>query len=268
MNKKLFLIIPSLLLLCLPEVGAAKDEKAYLGVVLHKVPSELRTELNLKVYEGAIIDKVVENSPADDGGLVEGDIIMTFKGEKVRGVNHLSRLVRKSSPDEKVEMEIVRDGKKKKIKIKLGKREKSEVEISIPKIKIEEYEKKIRLPKIEICIPKRVWLGVNVHPLNEELAKYFGVKKGVLILEVEDDSPAEHAKMKPGDVIIEIDGEKIKDRDDIIEVLDDKEEGDSVKIKVVREKKEKKFEVKLEQSPSYKHWKWRPMDFIRPFSRV
>ncbi len=91
-------------------------------------------------------------------------------------------------------------------------------------------------------------LGVTVESLTDQLANYFGVKegKGVLVTEVFDNSPAEKAGLKAGDVIIEVDNQKIDDTGDLLTALTKKEEGEII-IKVIRNRAEQSIKVKVEK---------------------
>lgn len=91
-------------------------------------------------------------------------------------------------------------------------------------------------------------LGVTVESLTDQLASYFGVKegKGVLVTEVLDKSAAERAGIKAGDVILEVDNQKIGGTGDLINSLSKKEEGD-VTVKIVRDHQEQTLTVKLEK---------------------
>jgi serine protease Do len=97
----------------------------------------------------------------------------------------------------------------------------------------------------------RGWLGVYIQPINEDLQKQFNLpsRDGALISEVMADSPAEDAGMKRGDVIVELDGEKIKDTNHLRITTAEKKVGSKVKVKVVRNGKEKMLTVKIAEMP-------------------
>jgi serine protease Do len=91
-------------------------------------------------------------------------------------------------------------------------------------------------------------LGVSVQSLTEQLGSYFGVKdgEGVLVTEVANDSAAAKAGLKAGDVILEIDDQKVKNINDLMSTLAKKEEGQMV-LKVLRNREDKKLTVTLEK---------------------
>ncbi len=100
---------------------------------------------------------------------------------------------------------------------------------------------------IMIC-EGRPRMGVALQPITPQLGEYFGVKdaQGVLISSVIEGSAAEKAGLKAGDVIISIDGKKIEDAGDVVEIVHEKAEG-TLRIVVVRDKQEKNFTVILEK---------------------
>jgi hypothetical protein len=103
-------------------------------------------------------------------------------------------------------------------------------------------------------------LGVQVQELNEDLAPYFKVepKSGVLILEVREDSPAEKAGLKAGDVITKVDKETVADPQELIEAMKDYEEGEAVTIEYVRQGKTATVKVELEYADGHGFEFWGP----------
>jgi membrane-associated protease RseP (regulator of RpoE activity) len=214
-------------------IAVVAEEKlgAWLGVSIQDLDKELREELGVEERRGAVVLDVVEDSPAEEAGLQENDVIIEFDGEKIR--------------DTKVEIVIVRDGKKKTIEVTLGKRPKKlskSIFISPGK----------RGSMVWLGSGPGVWMGVELQELNASLAEYFQVEEdgGVLITEVEEESVADEAGLRPGDVIVAMDGEGVSDADDIYDFLENKEEGDSVEIEYVRKGKRAKTTVELEECES------------------
>jgi serine protease Do len=93
----------------------------------------------------------------------------------------------------------------------------------------------------------RGWLGVSIQPITDEIASYYGLKsnKGALVMEVFPGDPADKAGIKAKDVIVEVDGRTVEDSRDLTSIVADIEVNKKVKVKLVREGKEKTVEVMI-----------------------
>lgn len=93
----------------------------------------------------------------------------------------------------------------------------------------------------------RGWLGVGIQDIDDEMAEYYGIrdKKGVFISEVFPDDPADQAGIKAKDIIIDVNGEKIKTSRQLTRIIAGFHVGEIIKIKVLRDGKEKTFKVKI-----------------------
>jgi membrane-associated protease RseP (regulator of RpoE activity) len=90
-------------------------------------------------------------------------------------------------------------------------------------------------------------LGTQVSTMTPELRTFFGARDGVglLVQHIEPGSAAEAAKVRVGDVLVEVDGHRIEHVSDVRDALADRNKGDVVEVKVVRNKKLKKLEATL-----------------------
>ena len=79
-------------------------------------------QYNLKSKEGVFITDVIKNSPAETGGLKRGDIVLSFDGKKIKSVEDLQKIIRRRA-DKEVDIEIIRNKKKKILEAKVGKKE-------------------------------------------------------------------------------------------------------------------------------------------------
>ncbi len=226
-----------------------EKKKAWLGVYLQDLTWDIKEALGLESKRGALVREVVKGSPADEAGLKQEDVIIKFDGNRVRNSSHLTRLIRSCSPGEKVKLTILREGEKKTISLTLGKRPKDLLSGELEFEPLEHKLKGIKPYIYSFSIFSGSRIGVKVQDLTEQLGDYFGVEdgEGALITEVEEDRPAFEAGLKAGDVIVEVDGEKIEDAEDLMEILSEKEGGDEVKLKVIRDGRPKTFEVQVEE---------------------
>lgn len=93
------------------------------------------------------------------------------------------------------------------------------------------------------------YIGVQLTELTDQLRSYFGVKegRGVLISAVNEDSPAEKAGLKAGDVIISIDGDDVESYGEVKEAVTEKDEGEKVEVTVIRNNRASTFSVEVDQ---------------------
>ena len=210
------------------------SQKGYLGVSIKKISSEEKEEFG--VSHGVIVTKVVEGKAADKAGIKEDDIIQFFDGEKIRTTSNLIGAVRETKPGTRVTIKLIRKGKKKDITVVMGKLKSRHLWFDKDK-------------NVMLISGGRVYLGIHLQELNEDLAEYFGVKEdeGVLVVKVKKDSPAEKAGLKSGDVITKIDNKNVSSSKDIHKILSDFEDGDKVDIAVVRHKRSKVLKAVLKE---------------------
>ena len=241
----------------------AKEHKGgskigWLGVYIQDITKDMKEALDLKSKRGVLVRDVVNDSPADEAGIEQEDVIIRFEGKKVRNSSHLTSLIRDSSPDEEVELKILRDGKERIITVTLGKRPRDLLSYEYEFEPFLREAKRIKPHTYSFCFFSGSRIGVKVQDLTEQLGEYFGVEdgEGALITEVEEDMPAHQAGLKAGDVIVEVDGEEIDDTEDLMDAISETEEGDKVEIKVIRNRKPESFVVEVEEGEE-----WSSFDF-------
>ncbi|MGD0922461.1 MAG: PDZ domain-containing protein [Terriglobia bacterium] len=223
---------------------------AWLGVRLEEVTAEKAKELKLAGEYGVIVKDVEENSPAAKAGLAQGDVILEFAGEKVRGTAHFRRLVRETPAGRTVSLQVSRAGQTRTLTAKLEAGGDRTFQLpAMPPMP--------DMPKIEVPEFDFVWhaqgarLGISGDDLTPQLAEFFGVKqgKGVLVREVVVGSAAAKAGLKAGDIIVAVDGKEVTSVSKLRRALaGDKEEKEARKatLTIVRDKREQTVAVELE----------------------
>jgi serine protease Do len=98
-------------------------------------------------------------------------------------------------------------------------------------------------------VERNFWTGMEVNIVDQRIAKYFGLKnaEGVIISDIKKNSPAEKAGLKVGDIILEINGERIQNEETIISIINDAKAGDVLDLKVYRDKKTFSVNMTLEK---------------------
>jgi serine protease Do len=235
------------------------DGGAYLGVSTEDVSKENMARYGMRDVRGVGVTEVMKDSPAEKAGLRKDDVILRFDGESVTSVRKLTRLVSESSADQTVRLTISRGGAEQEVTATLSKRDfngllRGKINDEIWK-GVEKDWPKIELGKLEtlgdgnfvFALGNRR-IGVSTQTLSKQLAEYFGVKDGgVLITSVTENSPAAKAGLKAGDVITAIDGEKVASPGDLTRGLSKKETGD-VSLTVMRDKNVRTVTVTPEKS--------------------
>ncbi len=235
-----------------------RSKGAWLGVYIQDITSEIKEAMDLKSKRRVLIREVDKDSPADEAGMKQEDVVIEFEGKKVGDSSNLTRLIQSSSPGEEVELKILRDGKEKTITVTLGKRPKSAFFYEYEYEPFGDKGKRTKSYSYSFSFFSGSRIGVKVQDLTEQLGNYFGVEdgEGALITEVKEDMPAHKAGLKAGDVIVEVDGDKIDDTEELMNVISEKEKGDKVGIKVIRNNKPESFEVEVEEGEE-----WSSFDF-------
>jgi len=245
MKHKRLLLVSLLVLTSLALIGSAAEakskelpkaktaQKAFMGIYLQDIDKDTQEALDLKSSRGVLVEGVVDDSPADKAGLKEQDVILSFEGQKVDDSDQLRELLSGHKPGDEVEVRIIRDGSQKTIQLELGKSgDMEDFDISIPELG--------DMQSFSFSVPSfnRPRMGVQISDLTEQLGEFLGVKggKGALITEVIEESPAEKAGLKAGDVIVRIGDDKIKSSTDVYQALEGKEKGEEVNVEVIRDK--------------------------------
>jgi serine protease Do len=186
----------------LPQLKTGKVIRGWLGVMIQNITPEMAESFNLKDTEGALVGDVLEDTPAEKAGIKRGDVIVKVDDKKIENAAMLSRLVASIAPETKVIMTVIRDGKEKNIEVEIG---------TMPGGETTEEQAKT----------ESAW-GITAQNVTPEMARKFEWdegEKGVIITEVEPDSPAEEGKLKPGDLIKEINRRKIQNLRDYKETM-------------------------------------------------
>lgn len=238
------------LVLLLASAGAfASTTGGYLGVYTSDIDAAMLEALDFE-EDGILINDVIKETPAAEAGLKAGDIIMQVNDRKMISTKSLKRALWRVDPGEEVSLVIWRDGKKKTMKVKVA--EKPEKEHFGHGFVITDDDGGSWSHSWGANAKKRSFLGVELDRLNDQLAGYFGVKEGegALISRVVEESGAEKAGLKAGDVILTVAGEEIEDTGDVSDAIRDKEPGEEVEVVIMREKKKQTIKATLGERES------------------
>ena len=99
--------------------------------------------------------------------------------------------------------------------------------------------------KIESLSKPILNLGISIRTVDEALSKKLNMEQGLYVVEVNAFSPAEKAGVKAGDLIVKVDGQRVKTFDELKEIKNSKSEGDTIKLEVIRDGQTKTMDVTL-----------------------
>jgi serine protease Do len=197
-----------------------KVSRGFLGIALQPLSDELAKEFKLDGSTGALVAEVTSKSPAEKAGIEAGDVVVAVNDKKVEGPRELQLLVAAIAPGTKVDVKLIRDGKEKTVNVLLGERPTRNVAAN------DQPEGKAEPDVLD---------GVTVGDINAETRKQFELpdnSKGVVITEIDPDSPSAEAGLKVGDVIHEINREPITSAKDAVDLSEKLKQDKKVLLRV------------------------------------
>ena len=228
---------------------------SYLGLGLVEVDADRASAVKLGEARGAEITRVEEGSPAEKAGLKPGDILLSYNGENVLGVQQLVRLVQETPEGRKIKVQFWRDGKMQTTTVITGipgpRLHRTPLDPGLVGLQIPEF-RNFTMP--DVPNPLLVWrsmtLGIECEPVDSQLAQYFGVKRGVLVRSVEKGSAAEKAGLRAGDVVTAIGDRSVATPRDLSSFMrTQRSNSKSVLVALVRDHKELTVNVATSENP-------------------
>jgi len=201
----------------LPQLKKGRIVRGWLGVMIQKITPELKEKLRLKDEKGALVADVTAGGPAGKAGIKRGDVIISFDGKEIKEMKELPLIVASTPVNKKAIVEVIRKGKKKSFKVKIG---------------ILKEEKEVQQETAQ----EELNLGMTVEEITPDLARHFGIPKerGLVVIQVEKDSPAAEAGLRRGDLIIEIDQEVVTNLDEYRKKIRQYKEDDTILFLIER----------------------------------
>jgi serine protease Do len=193
-----------------------ETRRGWLGVHVQNVTDEIAQSLGLDEPKGALVATVTPDSPAATAGVEPGDVILSFDGQAIENVRNLPRDVASTPIGKSVAVELLRKGENKSVNVTIGLLPASE-EAADDTAQDDDNADEGDAPD------KEQFLGLSIAPLTDELRNQFGIGRtveGVVITDVEPNSPAAQKNVKPGDVIVEVTQEKVKQPSDVLARLE------------------------------------------------
>lgn len=203
----------------LPQLKEGKVKRGWMGVRIQPITAELMSKFGLKSENGALVADVTENSPADKADIQRGDVILSFDGKQIKDMQDLPFIVATTPIGKEVKVTISREGQEKVLDLTVGEME-------------EETESQTQSQE-----PQGPELGLVVRDITPEMARHYGLSRdsGVIIVQVESNSPAADAGLKQGDIILELDRQPVSDLENFREQVAQFGPGETVLFLIQRE---------------------------------
>ncbi len=177
--------------------------RGHLGIVIQEITSDLAASFGLDEPRGILVGDIMPDSPAEKGGLKQGDILLEHNGERIENVSAFRNRISLTAPGTIVRLTVFRDGEKTELEIEMGSLDDA------------------RLATRETVEEWKEQLGMTVKEITEEATQRFGHKpgSGVLVDEVVPHSPAARAGIRPGNLIISVNRRQVVSPDEFYKQL-------------------------------------------------
>jgi serine protease Do len=194
-----------------------KITRGWLGVSIQELTPELAKGFGLKEPRGVLIADVVKDSPADRAGLTSGDVLVEFDGKRVDTPQDLQKVVAATAPGKGVPVKVWREKGEKTLEIKLG-------------------ETPEETAQLEPGGKGKSLLGLETRPITPDIQRQLNLRTtdGVIVARVEEESAAAEAGMQRGDVVREVNRQRIRSMQDFERATQGIKPGDRVTMLLQR----------------------------------
>ena len=232
----------------------------WLGVGVSEVSADKMKALKLPEERGALLGKIVPDSPAAKAGLKENDVVLEINGQRIEGTEQFRRMIHEIPAGRTASLTVWRDGRSQNLKVTVGKQEAGNMKVFAdgPKSFAFKMPTMPAMPDLSglehlrtfsMISPGRPLLGIDAENLEGDFGNYFGAPdgEGVLVRGVFANSAAAKAGLKVGDVITSLNDERIRNASELREKLMTSHEAKSIKLGVLRNKSAVTLTVELPQ---------------------
>ena len=209
-------------------INSGKVTRGWIGITIQELTQELAQQFGLKYSEGelagVLVSDVTRDGPAQKAGIMRGDIILEYNGKRLQDVGQLRNVVAQSKVGSQAQVKILRRDKEMTLTATVVELPADGAEAKTGPVQgRESYENALA--------------GMRVMDLSSTVAKQLGVEseaKGVVIVSIESGAPSEEANLRRGDVINEINRQRITNLNDFNKIVARIKPGDNVLLFVNR----------------------------------
>lgn len=189
--------------------------RGWLGVAIQDVSKEMAEYYKLEPGEGVYVAKSYEENPAYEAGIRQGDVIISINGKKINSSRDLTITIANLKVDQKIKVKLIREGKEKTIPVRLGKRPDQIADNQ--SLGLNQYDD----------------FGFMFKPVDNEIAQRLGYPmgiKGLIVSQIKPNTLAAQSGVRVGDLLVEINHNKIKTVADYSGALNKIQKGDTAHL--------------------------------------
>ena len=197
-----------------------KVTRGFLGINIVNVDSDKAAAFGLKSEDGAFVESVESGKPADKAGVKPGDTIVKVDSVQVKDTRDLIGYVSGKAPGSKVQLDVVRDGKDVSLTASLAERKDDSSGGKGDPDKLSSNDSHERI-------------GIQVTELTPQMRQMERIKAdvdGLVVVHVKEVSPAADAGIQEGDIITQVNGQKVGSTEDFGKVVSKAKKGDYLKL--------------------------------------
>ena len=193
-----------------------KVQRGWLGVAIQDVDKNLAESLQLGASQGALINAVEPESPADKGGIKPGDVIVRFNGQTIVDSGDLPHVVGIMTPGDSAKVIVYREGKRKTLTMKVGSLDADRDSVASSADGTDR-------------------LGLMVEALDDQERRALRLRGGVQVTQVSPDSAGAESMLQPGDIIVQLGYSRIDDIEEYVQVIAELPKNTPVAIRFYRQ---------------------------------
>jgi len=194
--------------------------RGWLGILIQDVTRELAESFGMEKPIGALVARVLPDSPAEDAGIKVGDVIVSYNGREVASSSALPPMVGITKVGEHVKVKIIREGKFRTLKVKISELpDDSDIKLA----RDGDDTRDVRIKR----------LNLSVSDLTDEQKEALEHTIGVIVESVKS-GPASRAGLRRGDVIMKFNTKDVENVKQFRNLVEDAPDGKSVSVLILR----------------------------------
>ena len=210
-------------------IAYGKVKRPWLGIQMKSEIDETDARaLGMSKPKGVLVQDVMSGTPAENAGIKAGDVILSVDGRDVNAANEIQTIIAEHKPGDVVSVRIYRGGSTIEKGVTL--KELPDQNLASTDQNVNEEQEETPNENGQVNVAK---LGIAVQPLDNDTKKQANIESGILVADVSPSGPAADRALLQGDIITEMDHQKVDSPKDFVGALKNKKSGDAVMLRVL-----------------------------------